>query len=151
MSKVKTGILVAAGLFGGMIIGQVQPVQAQLGSILKGGAIVVLVDKFGGDIDRFVNGITGNRTNNTAEATRVVPILTIGGGTYAGAVQVSGPKNLVDTVKAVAQVEGRTKLPLVGDIRGRALIPISNRNVGDKNSLSRVKGVGVSALIDIKL
>jgi hypothetical protein len=151
MSKVKTGLLVAAALFGGMVIGQAQPVQAQLGSILKGGAIVIAVDKFSGDIDRFVNTITGNRTNNAAESTRVVPILTIGGGTYAGAVQVSGPKNLVDTVKAVAQLEGRTKLPLVGDIRGRALVPISDRSVANEKSLNRVKGVGVSALIDIKL
>lgn len=150
MNKTKTALLVAAAAFGGMIVGQARPVQAQLDQILKGGAVIVLVDKFSGDIDRFVNRITGNQTNNVRESTRVVPILSIGRGTYAGAVQVSGPKNMVDQVKAVAQLEGSTKL--VGpEVRVRALIPISTRNTSDPSKLSRVKGVGVSALVDLRL
>src|SRR5688572_19909401 len=103
--KTKTAILVAAAALGGMLIGQVGPVRAQLDDILKGGAIAVVVDRFSGDIDRFVNKVTGNKTNNVQESTRVVPILTVGKGSYVGAVQVTGPKSLVDQVKAVAQVE----------------------------------------------
>ena len=133
----------------GIVIGQATPSQAQLGGILKGGAVIVLVDKFSGQIDRFVNTVTGNKTNNVQESTRVVPILSVGRGTYAGAVQVTGPKELVDSVKAVAQVEGQTKIG--GEIRVRALIPISTRDVSDPTKLSRVKGVGTSALIDLKL
>jgi len=149
LNKVKTGILVVAATFGGMILGQAAPVQAQLGDILKGGAIVVLVDKFSGQIDRFINTVTGNKTNNVRESTRVVPILSVGQGTAIGAVQVTGPKNLVDQVKAVAQVEAKTRIG--SDVRIRALIPVSARNVKDIGSLSRVKGVGVSALVDVRL
>lgn len=145
----KTGIIATAAAVGGMIVGQAQPVRAQLEGILKGGAVIVVVDKFSGQIDRFVNQITGNRTNNVRESTRVVPILSVGRGTFVGAVQVTGPKNLVDQVKAVAQLEGQTKI--AGTIRVRALIPISTREVADPTSLSRVKGVGVSALVDLQL
>jgi hypothetical protein len=148
MKQKKTALLVAAAALGGMVVGQVVPANAQLGDVLKGGAIALVVDRFSGDIDRFVNTLTGNDANNVRESTRVVPILSGGRGTYVGAVQVTGPKNLVDQVRAVAQVEGRTKIG--SEIRVRALIPISSRNA-DINSLSRVKGVGVSALVDVRL
>ncbi len=151
MSKQKTALLVAVSALGGMVIGQALPVKAQiLEDILVGGAIIVVVDKFSSDIDRFVNAVTGNKPGGVRETTRVVPILTVGKGTYAGAVQVTGPKNKVDTVKAVAQVEGTTKIAGT-EIRARGLIPVSARSVTDLGSLSRVKGVGVSALIDAKL
>lgn len=148
-SKVKTGVLVAVAAFGGMIVGQAVPAQAQLGDVLKGGAVALVVDKFSGDIDRFINKVTGNSTNNVRESTRVVPVLSIGRGTFVGAVQVTGPKNLVDKVKAVAQLETQTKIG--SDIRVRGLIPISSKNAKDLNSLARVKGVGVSALVDVRL
>jgi hypothetical protein len=151
MSKQKTAILVAAAALGGVIVGQAMPARAQLGDILKGGAILLVVDRFGGQIDRFVNQVTGNRTNNVRESTRVVPILTVGKGAYAGAVQVTGPKNLVDQVKAVAQLEASTKAIFNNEIRVKALIPISTREATSLQSLSRVKGVGVSALIDVRL
>jgi hypothetical protein len=149
MTKTKTAIIATAAAIGGMVVGQTEPVQAQLGGILRGGAVIVLVDKFSGQIDRFVNQITGNKTNNDTESTRVVPILSVGRGTFAGAVQVSGPRELVDQVKAVAQIEGQTKIGT--DVRVRALIPVSTRGVSDPSKLSRVKGVGVSALVDVKL
>lgn len=151
MSKHKTAVLVAAAAFGGMVVGQALPARAQLGDILKGGAILVVVKQLGPQIDRFVNQVTGNRTNNVRESTRVVPILTIGRGAYAGAVQVTGPKNLVDRVQAVAQLEASTKELFNNEIRIKALIPISTSNVTSLESLSRVKGVGVSALIDVRL
>lgn len=149
VKQTKTALLVAAAAFGGIVVGQAIPAQAQLGGLIRGGAIIVLVDKFSGDIDRFVNRVTGNRTNNVRESTRVVPILSIGKGTYAGAVQVTGPRNLVDRVKAVAQVEGSTRIG--SEVRVRGLIPIATRQASDLSSLSRVKGVGVSALIDVRL
>ena len=151
MSRRKTALLVAGAALGGMVVGQISPSRAgfDLGSILKGGAVIVVVDKFSGDIDRFVNKVTGNRSNNVRESTRVVPILSIGKGTYAGAVQVTGPRNLVDQVKAVAQLETSTRIG--GEVRIKGLIPISTRSASDIGSLSRVRGVGVSALIDVRL
>lgn len=150
MKKMKTAALVAAAAMGGMAVGQALPASAQVGDILKGAGIAFVVDRFSGDIDRFVNRITGNNTNNVTESTRVVPILSVGKGTFVGAVQVSGPKRLVDQVKAVAQIEGDTKLAGT-QIRAKGLIPVASRSVSNLGSLSRVKGVGVSALIDARL
>ncbi len=120
---------------------------AQLGSIIKGGAIAVAVDKFGPDINKFINSVTGDKNVGTKQATKVVPILSIGGGAYMGAVQVAGPKGQVDKVKAVAQLEQSFKA--VGGVRIKALIPVSTKKLG--SSISRVPGVGVSALVDLKL
>ena len=149
--KNKTFAVATVAMFVGMGIGSVAPVQAQLGGLIKGGAVALIVDKFSGDIDRFINKASGNRTAGEGESTRVVPIITVGKGGYAGAVQVSGLKENVDRVKAVAQIEAGTKIPLVGQIRARVLIPISDKTASDEKSISRVKGVGVSALIDTKL
>ncbi len=49
-------------------------------------------------------------------------------------------------VKAVAQLEGKVKA--IGEVRLRALVPIAARSV---SNLKRVPGVGVSAMVDIKL
>jgi hypothetical protein len=119
---------------------------AQLGSVLKGGAIALVVDRFGPQIDRAINTLTGNRNLSLGQATKVVPILSVGSGSYLGAVQVAGPSDKLDTVKAVAQLEGRVNV--IGGVRLRALIPIAARSV---SNLKRVPGVGVSALVDIKL
>jgi hypothetical protein len=78
--------------------------------------------------------------------TKVVPILSIGSGSYVGAVQVTGARRDLEQVKAVAQLEGRLKV--LGGVRLRALIPIAARSV---SNLKRVPGVGVSALVDFKL
>jgi hypothetical protein len=150
MKKMKTALLVAGAALGGMVIGNLAPAQAQLGDILKGGAIIVVVDRLAPQINQLVNTVTGNKTESVRETTKVVPILSIGKGTYAGAVQVSGPKNLVDRVKAVAQVEGSNKIAGT-EIRVRGLIPVSARSVTDIGSISRVKGVGISAIIDARL
>jgi hypothetical protein len=120
---------------------------AQLGSVLKGGAIALAVDQFGPEINKAINSLTGDKNlSDRAMATKVVPILSIGGGSYLGAVQVAGPQDRVDKVKAVAQLEG--KVNVIGGVRLRALIPITNRST---SNIQRVPGVGVSALVDIKL
>lgn len=149
MSKMRTSGLVAGGVLFGFLLGLVVPASAQFEGILKGGAILVIVDKFSGDIDRFVNKITGNRTSAPGESTRIVPIISAGQGTFAGAVQIAGPKTQVDKVKAVAQLEGKVKIG--GEIRARALIPVETRDLKGNASINRVKGVGVSALIDVRL
>lgn len=149
MKNMRTGVLVAGGVLCGFLLGTAVPAGAQFGGILKGGAILVIVDKFSGDIDRFVNKITGNRTSAPGESTRVVPIISAGQGTFAGAVQISGPKAQVDKVKAVAQLEAKVRIG--GEVRARALIPVETRELKGNAAINRVKGVGVSALIDVKL
>jgi hypothetical protein len=122
-------LLLTALLSGGLSV----LAYAQLGSILKGGAIAVVVDQFAPQIDSGINKLTRARNLSVGQATKVVPILSIGSGSYLGAVQVTGPEAQLDKVKAVAQLEG--KLQLVGGIRLRALVPIAARSV---SNLSRV-------------
>jgi hypothetical protein len=119
---------------------------AQLGKILKGGAIALAVDQFGPQINRGINKLTGDKNLSPGLATKVVPILSIGSGGYVGAVQVTGDEVDLEKVKAVAQLEGRVNV--IGGVRLRALVPIAARSV---TNLKRVPGVGVSALVDLPL
>ncbi len=145
----KIGAIATAAAVCGMIFGQMLPAQAQVGELIKGAAIGILVNKFGGQIDRFVNTATGNKPDGLRETTRVVPIVSIGEGAFVGAVQITGPKNKVDEVKAVARVEASTKIG--NEVRITGLIPVATTKPSDISSISRVKGVGVSAIIDVKL
>jgi len=120
---------------------------AQLESILKAGGVAVVVDRFGKDINKFINTLTGEKNVGPLQETKVVPIISIGDGGFVGAVQVSGPDQQVKKVQAVAQIEGRFKV--IGGVRVRALIPVSTKT--PHKSISRVDGVGVSAIVDIKL
>src|SRR5262245_4966197 len=82
---------------------------AQLGSVLKGGAIALAVDRFGPQMNDGINRLTGNKHLEVGLATKVVPILSVGSGSYLGAVQVAGSQEKIDQVKAVAQLEGEFK------------------------------------------
>jgi hypothetical protein len=119
-----------------------------LGSVLKGAGIGILVKQFQRPLNDGINKLTGSAGAGQYEATKVVPIVSIGQGGYAGAVQVSGPKVQVNQVQAVGQVEGS----VVGDrFRLKALIPITTEKPTDLKSLKRVKGVGVSAIVDVRI
>src|SRR5437899_2630058 len=74
---------------------------AQLDSILKAGGVAVVVDKFGKDINKFINSLTGEKNAGPLQETKVVPIISIGDGGFVGAVQVSGPDEQVKKVQAV--------------------------------------------------
>lgn len=136
------GIIAAVTVLGLAVAGT-----AQLGSIVKGGAIALAVSKFGPQINDAINTLLGQRDVKTSQATKVVPILSIGDSGYLGAVQVTGPERLVQKVEAVAQIEGRFKV--IGGVRLRALVPVSTKT--PHKGLSRVEGVGVSAIVDFKL
>ncbi len=122
---------------------------AQIGSLIKGGAVAVAVDKFGPDINKAINKLTGEKDMGPKEATKVVPIISLGDSGYIGAVQVAGPRDKVDSVKAVVQLEGRFKLPIIDKIRLRGLVPVASKDA--KEGIKRVEGVGVSAIIDVKI
>ncbi len=117
----------------------------QLDRVLKAGGIALVVDRLGKDIDKFINGLTNTKPDKNF-ATKVVPIISVGSGAYVGAVQVMGPPQAVNKVQAVAQLEGNF---MGREVRVRALIPISTKNPG--RNLDRVEGVGISAIVDIRI
>ena len=120
---------------------------AQLGSVLKGGAIAAVVSKFGPQINDAINSLTGQKNAKTTQATKVVPILSVGDSGYIGAAQVTGPPDLVEKVQAVAQLEGRFRV--IGGVRLKALLPVSTKT--PHRGIDRIEGVGVSAVVDFKL
>ena len=124
----------------------IQTTQAfNLGSLLKLGGIAVLVDQFSTPLNNFINTLTAKHAVSSDYATKVVPIIVVGSGTYTGAAQVTGPQELVEQTKAVLQIEGNFDS---SRFRVKALIPIDSKN---PTSFSRVQGVGVSAQIDVRI
>ena len=126
-------------------------VQAQnvLMDALKIFGIGYVVSKFGGQINKFINNVADQKGIRWEGTTKVVPIVSIGSGLFVGATQVVGPPDRVGTVKAVAQFETR-----ISNFRGMMLIPISTSKVSagtSSSGLSRVEGVGTSALIDFRI
>lgn len=78
-------------------------------------------------------------------ATKIVPIISVGSGLRIGGAQVTGPKEYIAQVKAVAQIEGDFR----DVVRARVLVPVSTEDIVQK--LSRVPQTSVTALVDIKL
>lgn len=115
------------------------------GDIFKVGGISILISKFAEPLNNFVNTITFKAGGGHDYATKVVPILSFGSGGYIGAAQVIGSQELVDRTEAVLQVEGDFN---GREFRVKALIPIDSKN---PVHFSRVNGVGISAIIDVKI
>lgn len=115
------------------------------GDIFKVGGIAIIVDKFSGPLNNFINTLTAKHGADTQYATKVVPIITVGSGGYIGAAQVIGTEDLLNQVEAVIQLEGNFN---GSQFRVKALIPIDSKN---PLNFSRVQGVGVSAIIDVRI
>lgn len=77
-------------------------------------------------------------------ADKFVPILSAGEGVRVGVARVSGPKSAVDTVKAVAQIEGEYRRIA----RGRLFVPVASEEV--VKDLKRVHGVSVTGYADLR-
>ena len=119
-----------------------------LGGIFKVAGIGLLVDQFGPQLNSFINTLMAQHNATPDFATKVVPILTVGvlgNSGYIGAAQVMGPQNLVDKVQAVVQVESSFNGNM---FRVKGLIPIDSKI---PVNFSRVSGVGVSAMIDVRI
>lgn len=121
-----------------------------LGGLFQKGVKIVGVDflvrVYGKEINHTINKLS-HHTDAPTSATKVVPIISLGLGARSavGAVQVTGPKNSVDQVVAVAQPE----VGILGDqVRIRALIPVSSKNL---TNIKKVEGVGISGIADLKL
>ena len=118
---------------------------AQFDSILKGGGVAFVVSKFGPDINKAINSVTKTPNDDPTFATKVVPVISVGDGKEAGAVQIMGPRDAVSKVQAVAQFE--TKFQPLG-MRLRGLVPTDSKDV---KNIRRVPGVGISGLLDVKI
>lgn len=118
--------------------------QVSLGDLIKVAGVGAAVDAFGPEINKTINRLQGFKDSETL-MTKVVPILSVGKGGYIGAVQVMGPPSLVKKVKAVAQLE----TDFARAVRLKALIPIESKDV--VKDIKRVVGVGVSAIVDMRL
>jgi len=142
-------LVIIAMLFGGgagtMLY--VQPAQAfGVGTLLRIGGVLLVVNTFGGQIDHFVNNLLGQRKAELAGATKVVPIFSVGRGAFVGAAQVVGLPENVRHVRAVGAVDVK-----VGNISGTGLVPIATQRPSGRGGLTAVNGVGVSAIIEIHL
>ena len=136
------GICLTTTAFGGILTTQAGGLSSILGGAAKIGGIGIVINKFGPQIDSFLNKLLKQNNLSTEYTTKVVPI--IGTKGYIGAAQVTGPASSIEEVKAVAQVEGSFN----GMVRVKGLVPVDSTNpVG----ASRVQGVGVSAIIDLKI
>jgi len=129
---------------------QARPAVAlDLGDLLEGavkiGGVKLAIDQFGDQLNDGINSLLDNNDASVDAATKVVPIISVIGNKHVGAAQVVGPQEAVDRVEAVAQLEQDFFDKL---FRVRAMVPIEGNDVKE---LHRVKGVAVSAMIDIKL
>ena len=120
-----------------------------IGDILKKGALILgggaLVKAIAGPIDQFINTVTLNKGAKFQGYTKVVPIVSFGSGTHIGAAQVGGQsKAATEMTQAVAQLE----VDFQG-IRVKVLVPIDSINPAKQ--FRRVQGVGVTAMIDVKI
>ena len=136
---------IAAALVCGFVLGNSMPA-AQAGildKVLKGGVIGYAVDATALALNNAINSVTAKYGVSSTDATKVVPVISVGDGSRAGAAQVSGPQSKVDQVKAALMIEQT----LLG-VRCKVLIPVDNVSYQNVN---RVQGVGVSASLDVKL
>ena len=115
-----------------------------LGDILRVGGVSWLVSQYSDQIDSFLTSALGEREAAALGATKVVPILSLGGGGYIGAAQVVGNPENVHRVRAVIQVEGR-----FDDFGAKVLVPTTTDQV--TGSPDRARGVGVSAVIEFSI
>ncbi len=144
-NKVKKSLLVGAL---GMLLATgvaVQPVNAiSVGDVFKVGGIGFLVDRFAEPLNNFINTLLIRNKAEVGYATKVVPILSFGKGGHIGAAQVMGPEDLVAQTQSVIQIEG----DFGSNFRVKALVPIDSKN---PVNFTRVNGVGISAVIDVKI
>jgi len=146
--RTMTLILIVALTVGGLAA---QASGQDIFTIIKTLGVGYAVRTFGPQINNFINDLLQNKGAPVREQTKVVPILSISIGignpsnAYVGAAQVSGPRAAVQKVEAVAQLEG----DFSGVFRIKALVPVDNLKPWE--ALRRVNGVGVSAIIEIRI
>lgn len=137
----------AAAMIGAGALGSVSAFDlgSVLGGVVKVGGIGYLVDRYSDQLNSAINSVMMKEGAGTNYATKVVPIVSIGNSGYIGAAQVIGDADQVEKVEAVGQLEISWNDKL---FRIKGLIPMDSKN---PLSFSRVQGVGVSAVIDVRV
>ena len=120
-------------------------------AVIKTIGVGAAVKAFAQPINGFINTLLQNKGAAVQAQTKVVPILSIAigiqapGSAYIGAAQVSGPPAALAKVEAVAVLEADYQTAF----RVKALVPVDNLKPWE--AFRRVPGVGVSAIIDIRI
>jgi len=119
---------------------------ADVGEMLvKTVGVGVVVSAVSGPANDGINRLVGQRNLPPGVSTKVVPVLSLGEKGYVGAAQIAGSSSLVGQVKAVLQLETAFADK---QYRIKLLMPLNSVNpIGAK----RVRGVGISGLLDIAL
>lgn len=137
VQKVGISAIIDVALDGGWK-GQTYSRSIGAGDVLKAGVVAVAINAAADPLNRAINSITGGSSANT----KVVPIATIGDKAYIGGAQVSGPAAGCNLAKAVYQYE---EIFDKGRFRIKILVPSNSTN---PLRISRVSGIGITALID---
>ena len=119
----------------------------QIGQIIKLLGVREVVKRFGGDINNALNKMV-KRDPKSALMTKVVPVISggIASRQAVGMVQVCGPRDQVNKVKAVAQLDQ----DMFGkEIKIRAMIPIDSDTI--EKDIKAVDEVGITGIVDLKL
>lgn len=135
---------VTVSTFGGIMTANAFNLGSLLGGVAKVGGVGFLVDRYSDSIDNFLNTLLRQNNLSTTYTTKVVPIVSVGNNAYIGAAQITGPASEIERVKAVAQLEASFN----GVARVKGLVPIDSMNPVGAN---RIQGVGISALVDLKI
>ena len=115
-----------------------------IGTVIKGAAVLVLTAALADQLNEFINTVTLNNGVPAQASTKVVPIISVGSGARVGAAQVTGPRELVDKVKVVVQIESKFSFK---NLDVEVFVPSDSLN---PLKFNRVEGVGCSALIDFR-
>ncbi|MDH7569627.1 MAG: hypothetical protein QHJ73_08585, partial [Armatimonadota bacterium] len=119
-----------------------------LKDVIKVMGIGFAVKTFGPQINTAINTVLMQNHIERHGGTKVVPILSVGQGTYIGAAQVTGPQEEVAKIQAVIQGEvavGKDKVRLKG------LVPVDSINPFASLPKPKFKGVGITAVIDFNV
>jgi len=131
-----------------LLVAMMAPFAApQVGQVIKLLGIREVVKRFGGDINKALNKLE-KRDARSSLMTKVVPIISggISSRQAIGMVQVCGPRQQVEKVKAVAQLDQ----DMFGkEIKIRAMIPIDSDTI--EKDIKAVDEVGITGIIDLKL
>jgi len=111
--------------------------------VIKTVAVGAIVNAVAKPANSGINKLVGG--NAPGVSTKVVPVLSLGEKGYIGMAQVAGSQSLVGKTKAVIQIE---KDFADRQYRIKLMMPINSSNpIGAK----RVKGVGITGLLDLAL